>query len=695
MSQSVDKLKELLFQPESDAIASLSKRIDAVFDRAGTTERFQASVATVLDGALREAEVAHHDQVASAIAPLIVKTVKTEIHNSTDDLVEALYPATGRMVKAYVASAIKDLTDEINRRLEGNPVMLRLNALLSGRSAAELAIAQSQRLAVEDVFLIRRATGELVARWPEGGAGSNHDHVLGGVLTAINEFTAEAFKAEGSALRQIDLGESRVYLRVSPTYLLAAQCTGSAPLAAEKIFDDEFLALMDRHNAVIDAGARTDATPLLQDLSLRLEARIGELHARATASVIKPLPILVSLIVVPLVAWLAWSYYVDYRISRVRTTTEGVLASNAGMQGYPTEIKVKRNGRVVLVSGLAPTEAVKSGVIGELRALMPDVEVVDQLSPVPTGGVDIGPVIAALRLDQAAFETSVKAESAKRERASALRSIQRAQALIEEAAAQPGRSNTADITALGADARDLAALLGADLAPAEFAAAGARARTLANRLAVLSVAGLDANGPAAAPATGAAGGPEGLGELALRAAEAAQALVSLHAVRRRLDVQTARLDEETTRLNQETARLKAQIAAIPAPVLPPARTPREELEQFARSHAIFFTEQTAFRDEAATGRVLDTLADLMKRDTSILRILGFTDDVGTPAKNTALSQARADAVAAALIARGVPPARLVALRRPSLDANISPNVGTGSVNRRVEFEVGFVGEGGP
>ena len=121
MSQSVDKLKELLFQPESDAIAALSSRIEAVFDRAGTNERFQSSVATVLDGALREAEVARHEEVSTAIAPLIVKTVKTEIRNSTDDLVEALYPATGRMVKAYVASAIKDLTDQINRRLEANP----------------------------------------------------------------------------------------------------------------------------------------------------------------------------------------------------------------------------------------------------------------------------------------------------------------------------------------------------------------------------------------------------------------------------------------------------------------------------------------------------------------------------------------------------------------------------------------------
>ena len=65
MSESVAKLKELLFAPESEAIATLSQRIDAVFDRAGTNDRFQSSVAQVLDGALRDAEVAHHDEMAT------------------------------------------------------------------------------------------------------------------------------------------------------------------------------------------------------------------------------------------------------------------------------------------------------------------------------------------------------------------------------------------------------------------------------------------------------------------------------------------------------------------------------------------------------------------------------------------------------------------------------------------------------
>ncbi len=53
-------------------------------------------------------------------------------------MVEALYPITGELVKAYVATAMKDLTRRMNRRLELNPMMLWFRSLMSGYSRAEL-----------------------------------------------------------------------------------------------------------------------------------------------------------------------------------------------------------------------------------------------------------------------------------------------------------------------------------------------------------------------------------------------------------------------------------------------------------------------------------------------------------------------------------------------------------------------------
>ena len=57
-----------------------------------------------------------------------------------------------------------------------------------------------------------------------------------------------------------------------------------------------------------------------------------------------------------------------------------------------------------------------------------------------------------------------------------------------------------------------------------------------------------------------------------------------------------------------------------------------------------------------------------------------------------ISMQRSEKVVAELVARGVPRQRLVAVGRANV-ADLAPVSGSSTPNRRVEFEVGFVGEG--
>ena len=110
MSQSVDRLKELLFASEAQALNELTRRIDTnagidararareelrqrldeVYARAGNAERMTASVSEILSEALRRAEVAEHSELSRSIAPLVVTTIKTELRNSQDEMVGPL-----------------------------------------------------------------------------------------------------------------------------------------------------------------------------------------------------------------------------------------------------------------------------------------------------------------------------------------------------------------------------------------------------------------------------------------------------------------------------------------------------------------------------------------------------------------------------------------------------------------------------
>ena len=63
------------------------------------------------------------------------------------------------------------------------------------------------------------------------------------------------------------------------------------------------------------------------------------------------------------------------------------------MQGYPNDLKVSERGRVLTISGLTPTQAIKTNLIAQLRAVLPQVDVRDSLSAVPTAGADVRPLL--------------------------------------------------------------------------------------------------------------------------------------------------------------------------------------------------------------------------------------------------------------------------------------------------------------
>ncbi len=107
--------------------------------------------------------------------------------------------------------------------------------------------------------------------------------------------------------------------------------------------------------------------------------------------------------------------------------------------------------------------------------------------------------------------------------------------------------------------------------------------------------------------------------------------------------------------------------------------------------AVLSQEEIRFaRDSAAispkSGALLDRLAHEIGACPGNIRIEGYTDSAGRPAANRALSRARAEAVRAALIARGVAGGRLEARGFGSARPLVSNHSARGrSRNRRIEL----------
>ena len=98
---------------------------------------------------------------------------------------------------------------------------------------------------------------------------------------------------------------------------------------------------------------------------------------------------------------------------------------------------------------------------------------------------------------------------------------------------------------------------------------------------------------------------------------------------------------------------------------------------------VFFTDTSAQLDGAAQAVVADAAALANRNPTVPVRVTGFADPDGNRARNEALSQTRAQNVAAALRAAGVAPSRIAVA---GMGEVAMPGGPTGS--RRVEIQVG-------
>ncbi|MFM2398496.1 MAG: hypothetical protein RL341_653 [Pseudomonadota bacterium] len=129
------------------------------------------------------------------------------------------------------------------------------------------------------------------------------------------------------------------------------------------------------------------------------------------------------------------------------------------------------------------------------------------------------------------------------------------------------------------------------------------------------------------------------------------------------------------------------VPAAPAPAAAAAKACEKSLAEVVAKSKIVFATGSA-RISAQSASVLDELAAAARDCPGQITIEGHTDSIGSAASNRALSEARAQAVRAALIIRGIAKEQLQA-KGLGPDAPIADNsTETGRAqNRRIEFKV--------
>ncbi len=697
MKKPEDEIKRLLLAAELDLLERLRERCEHLETRVGDDPSTRETVRGVILEVLRDAGVQDHDRLAKVLAPLLLTSMREEIRNSSDLMVDALYPITGRLVAAGVSNAFREMMETLNEKLDQSFSFERwkdrLRAKATGQSEAELQLQRSPPFEIEDLLLIHRRTGLLIARARDeenAGAGVDSD-LVGGMLTAIMAFSRDAMSDDGSSeLRSLSFGGSELFLRASPAVILAVKAHGTAPRAFEGALEDLFCGFLENWGDLLrdyDGAATEEETGgLITDLQERFEAletaRQQNFRGRSYA-----IPAVLGSLLLLVLAWGGYAGYQSWRIADIEATARQVAAAEPAVRGYPIELRYDEETDRLRVEGLLSDLAAQDTLERALATALPGVQPQFQLGFLPRVEVDrlaqsYGEI--AGRLD-ALENAALRLENSL---AGAVTSIDGQTKVLQQ--------RTGDLEGLAGSlegsVKGLSDSLAARLEDLERQSDDLKKRASGFESSFEALTGgLDAQLSQFERKTtdleGVASGLErsidsvshGLGS------QLEQQTGNLQSMAARFESSVDTWSQSLgTRLDQLDRRLAALEKSGP--------TPLDKLYDWTARHSVPFAKGTVLKSPDKADAKLRDLAALLRAVPSDvhLRVVGYSDATGSPAANQRVSSARAGVVTERLRALDIPAERMSPVGRGA-ERPLSGTAGSDNANRRVEFELIFSG----
>lgn len=227
--EKLEILKDILFTGDREFEERIKKRLEIIEQ----TVNDRSKLSTKVDPIIEEQLVEFTKSIPNTLGPVITETLKKEIQNSRDDVVDALFPILGKMIKKYIAQELKLISDKINRRLSFKS---RVKSTFGMENESENIFEQLTAVKIEQVFLIDKNSGILTASYSE--TETIDEEMISGMLTAIKNFVEDAFGQKNQNLELIEYELYQIHLQSFSTHYIAVVLSGNYTLQSKDKVQD-------------------------------------------------------------------------------------------------------------------------------------------------------------------------------------------------------------------------------------------------------------------------------------------------------------------------------------------------------------------------------------------------------------------------------------------------------------------------
>ena len=238
------QLRKILLEQDWEERQELAQKLHDLDDQLNSRERLETKVNPIL----QDQESRFQNNFPKLFGPQITETIKTQIKDSQDEVVEALYPIIGRMIKKYITSEIQKLSDRVDEQMElafsWEGWKVRIKAWISGTPQKDLVMSKLIEPKIEEIFVIEKDSGLLMGSFSRQA--SVDQDMVAGMLTAIKAFVEDAFSSEQQELESIDYENYKVVLKSFKSFYIAVVASGGMTSDFRDRLDDLLIDFADR-----------------------------------------------------------------------------------------------------------------------------------------------------------------------------------------------------------------------------------------------------------------------------------------------------------------------------------------------------------------------------------------------------------------------------------------------------------------
>ena len=246
VNSGLNSLKDLLFDEEREKYAELNKDIKALQKKIEEDLDHR----TIPDDEIQQI-VTHIVQIMpEKLGPAITQTLRVQIKESRNEVVQALYPIMGQMIKSYVQKEIQILTEKIDEQFDKvfslEHLILRVKAFFGGAKYSEMVMAKYLTPEIEEVFIVEEGSGLILGSYSKHK--SLDEDMVAGMLTAIKSFVKDAFEREEQNLEMIEYELYKIYIQHFNDFYISIVFSGASSAKFKDAMNDAMMKLV-RENA--------------------------------------------------------------------------------------------------------------------------------------------------------------------------------------------------------------------------------------------------------------------------------------------------------------------------------------------------------------------------------------------------------------------------------------------------------------